>query len=58
MTRDTCRAPGCDRAPRSADDTDAVYAERRFCSPRCEVRYDHLKADADAARREREGGYQ
>jgi len=49
MTRDTCR----DRAPGSADDADAVYSECRFCSPRCEVRYDHLKADADAARRER-----
>jgi hypothetical protein len=50
MTRDTCRMPNCDRAP-GTEDADAVYRERRFCSPQCEVRHDHLKADAADARR-------
>jgi len=54
MTRDTCRMPNCDRAPGSAD-TATPYRKRTFCSPQCDVKYDHLKADAaDARRAERE----
>jgi hypothetical protein len=51
MNRDTCRMPTCDRAPGTADAGDAVYRESRFCSPKCEVKFDHLKADAADARR-------
>ena len=46
MTRDTCRMPGCDETPR-----DGGGFAGRFCSDKCEVKYDHLKADAADARR-------
>lgn len=47
MTRDTCRLPNCDREPRGEG---ADLHAARFCSPQCEVKYDHLKADAAEAR--------
>lgn len=40
MARQTCRLPGCENPPDG----------RRFCSDRCEVFHDHLKADARDAR--------
>ncbi|QCS44991.1 hypothetical protein FEJ81_22230 (plasmid) [Natrinema versiforme] len=41
--RDECRVPTCTRLARER------YAGR-FCSKRCDVRYEHLQADArDAA---------
>jgi hypothetical protein len=49
MSRDTCRYPSCDREP-GQQDRDG-YRTRSFCSARCEVRYDHLKADARDAQR-------
>jgi len=55
MTRDTCRMPGCDRDP-GTEDSDTTYRTRRFCSPGCDVKYDHLKADARDARRAAEEG--
>jgi hypothetical protein len=45
----TCKL--CSWPVGSRADADAVYRERRFCSPQCEVRHDHLKADAADARR-------
>jgi len=53
MTRDTCRLPTCDNSPGEQDRDD--YNSRMFCSVRCELKYDHIKADArDAERAERE----
>lgn len=49
MTRDSCRLPGCDRTPGEQDRED--YRSRSFCSVQCEVKYDHLKADAEDAKR-------
>jgi hypothetical protein len=43
----TCKL--CSWPVGSRGDSDTVYRERRFCSPQCDVKYDHLKADADAA---------
>jgi len=40
---DTCRMPDCDR-PTGVED--GTYRDRSFCSPRCDVKHDHLKADA------------
>jgi len=45
---DTCRMPDCDR-PTGVED--GTYRDRSFCSPRCDVKHDHLKADARDARR-------
>lgn len=54
MSRDECRMPGCDRDP-GAEDTETTYRTRQFCSPRCDVKYEHLRADArDAERAEAE----
>lgn len=50
MTRDTCRLPTCDNSPGEQDRDD--YNSRKFCSVQCEVKFDHIKADADDARRE------
>jgi len=50
MTRDTCRLPNCEREPASAD-TAIQYRKRQFCSPTCDVKYDHIKADARDAER-------
>jgi len=51
MTRDTCKYLGCARKPGS-ETTTSTYNERKFCSARCEVKYDHIKADAQDATRE------
>jgi hypothetical protein len=48
MTRNECKMPGCDRAPGEQDRDD--YRTRFFCSVQHEVKYDHLKADAEDAR--------
>ena len=47
MTRKTCKYPNCDR-----DTRDETGHAGRFCSDEHEVKYDHLKADADEARYE------
>ena len=69
MTRDTCRMPGCDNDTRDRgelqypDDPDktASNGERyrvstfgaKFCSTGCELKFEHIRADArDAAREE------
>lgn len=41
--------PGCDHSPR-----DGGGFSGRFCSPEHEVKYDHLKADAQDAKRSAE----
>jgi hypothetical protein len=46
MGRDNCRMPGCDNDPRP----NAGAYSRKFCSDEHEVKFDHLKADADEAR--------
>jgi len=58
MTRDTCRYPSCDNDTRDRGDRygdDDQYAVStfgaKFCSPRCELRYEHIKSDAQDARR-------
>lgn len=49
-----CRAPGCTR-----EATSSGTHRSRFCSDKCEVRYDHLLDDArDAERAAREGAEQ
>ena len=53
MSRDTCRMPGCDHDP-GTEGNPVAYNTRQFCSERCAVRFDHLKADAADARREPE----
>lgn len=45
-----CRMPGCEQPRR--DDGDAFG--RKFCSDQCEVKFEHLKADAEDARRSEE----
>jgi len=53
MTRAVCRLPDCDRTPGEQERED--YLSTSFCSVQCEVKYDHIKADArDAKRAERE----
>jgi hypothetical protein len=52
MSADTCRLPGCDQPPGYEDDDDP-YRSARFCCIFHEVKYDHLKADAQDARIER-----
>lgn len=44
-----CRYPNCDR-----ERQDETGYAGRFCSTEHEVKYDHLKADADEARYEEE----
>lgn len=44
MARDSCKMLGCEREP--GTDTDST----KFCSTKCEVKYDHLKDDARDAR--------
>jgi hypothetical protein len=46
MSRDTCRYPSCDDEPRGSGGFSSL-----FCSDECEVRYDHIKADAQDAER-------
>lgn len=48
MSRDECRLPGCTNPPGESDDDG--YRTRMFCSPGCDVKYDHLKDDARDAR--------
>jgi len=48
MTDDTCRYPSCDDPAGKSDRDDY---NTRFCSARCEVRYEHIEADARDARR-------
>ena len=65
MTRDTCRYPTCDEPTRDRGDTygdDDQYTVSafgaRFCSTRCELKYEHVRADAqDARRADRDRGY-
>lgn len=47
MTRDSCRMPNCDGEPLGADAPAGTLG--RFCSPQCDVKYDHLKADRPEA---------
>ena len=55
MTRETCRYPSCDNEVGKVTDNEFLYRESKFCSPTCDVKYDHLKADArDAQRAEQE----
>jgi hypothetical protein len=44
--RSTCRMPGCNRTSRGG----GGFAGR-FCSTKHEVKYDHLKVDAQDAKR-------
>lgn len=48
-----CKMPSCDREVGTQDRTD--YRTRSFCSVKCDVKYDHLKADARDARRDARG---
>ena len=48
MGRDTCRMPGCEDEPR--DDGQDAFANK-FCSTKHELKYEHIKADAEDARR-------
>lgn len=50
MTRDVCRYPSCDNGPGEQDRDD--YDARRFCSVPCQLKYEHVRADARDARRE------
>jgi len=45
MTRDTCRRSTCSNPTR-----DATGYEGRFCSTECELKHEHVKADARDAR--------
>lgn len=48
-----CRMMGCDR-PRGEQDRDD-YNDHKFCSVQCQVKYEHIRADArDAERADRE----
>jgi hypothetical protein len=49
----SCRLPTCTNSRRGSD-ADGTYAGK-FCSAKCEVKYDHLKADARDARMAEEG---
>lgn len=49
MSRDVCKLSSCDREP-GASGSKKRYNEKRFCSPKCELKYEHLKADATDAR--------
>lgn len=45
-----CKNFGCSNDPRGSEAHDA-YAGK-FCSDKCEVKYDHIKMDAQDAMRE------
>lgn len=49
MSADSCRLPNCENEPLGSDAPAGVRSS--FCSAECDVRYGHLKADADDARR-------
>jgi len=44
MSRDACRYPSCDREPGQQDRDD--YRRRSFCSVECDVKHEHIAADA------------
>jgi len=50
MSRDECRQLGCTNPPRAKTEDASGYGAK-FCSKRCEIKYDHLKADARDAER-------
>jgi len=52
MSRDTCHRSTCTNPVGEADD--GQYDDRRFCSAMCEVKHEHIKADAADARRSEE----
>lgn len=43
---DTCRARGCDGEPRDATEDGVDLFGAKFCSDQCEVKHDHIRADA------------
>lgn len=47
--RETCRMPGCERPP-GEEDSASPHRTASFCSVQCEVKYEHIKADAEDAR--------
>ena len=66
MGRDTCRMPGCDETPREKGELEYPDSDKtasngepfrvstfgaKFCSTAHELKYEHIKADADDARR-------
>jgi len=65
MSRDTCRYPTCDKPTRDRgerygeDDQYAVSVfGSKFCSVTHELKYEHVRADAqDAKRADRERGH-
>lgn len=65
MTDRTCRNWGCQEPARNVADCMDLHAAS-FCSPQCEVKYDHIRDDAQdarataeaaAERRQQEGDY-
>lgn len=59
-SRESCRYPTCGEPARTSTDDGAADAfAEKFCSTMCELKYDHVKADAEDARqmeREEAGG--
>lgn len=60
--RGTCRMPGCDNESRSRGDLEYEYEDgdkasrvstfgAKFCSLEHELKYEHIKADAEDAKR-------
>lgn len=45
-----CRMPNCEEQARGRGENVDGYGAK-FCSPQCELKYDHLKSDAQDARR-------
>lgn len=52
MARDTCRRPTCSNDPGQQDRDDY---DTRYCSVQCQVKYEHVKAEAREARLTEEG---
>jgi len=46
----SCRHPSCDEPARGRGPRVDGFAAK-FCSPECELKYEHVKADAQDARR-------
>jgi len=54
MTVSECKYPSCDNEVGQQPES-RQYKHRSFCSVECEVKHDHIKADArDAKRAERQ----
>lgn len=53
MGDDTCKMPGCDENRRGLEDAQDGFAAN-FCCKKHELRYEHIKADAEDARRAEE----